>query len=522
MMNIEYFLKNNSGGQKTREKWLGKNNLEYYTIIKKWSDKYGFNELPYKEQIYLCCNGLTKTPKCIECGKDLKFKKSLSEGYPQNYCSMKCMNSSDDHKNKSKKNRDYVDIIKKTKKTFLEKYGVDNIFKRSDLMKESYIKKFGVDHPLKYDKIKEKQKQTVFNKYSDWVITGKKSRKVLLDGYIKKTQEMYPDLNFIEFSPYSVKIKCGVCNEEYEITRALLRYRYNNNVNSCILCNPILEERSIKEKELYLWLSNYTNVIRCEKNILNGKEIDLYLPEYNIGIEFNGLYYHSNLFIGNNYHMNKTKLGDEKGVNIVHIYEDDWMYKQDIIKSIILNKIKKTPDRIYARKCVIKEIPINDCEKFLNKNHIQGHSFSKYNIGLFYNDELVSLMTFGKRKITGRNSLELIRFCNKLNTNVLGSASKLFKYFIEKYKPEELISYQDIGLFNSGNLYGNLGFKLKHISLPNYWYIINRKREYRYNWRKDVLIKKGFDPNKTEKEIMEELGYYRIYDCGTRVWEWNI
>jgi hypothetical protein len=517
MIDIKYFLDNNSGGQKTREKWLLKNNVNYHSIIKDWSNKNGFNDLPYKEQIYLCCNSIRNIPTCYVCEKKLKFKKSLSEGYPEKYCSINCMNSSEDHKIKVKDTKDYGLISNKIKKTTFKNYGVDNIFKRTDIIKNSYKRKYGVDHPLKDDGIKAKQKKTIFEKYGDWVINDNNNRFKLELLLKNKTNEFYPNLNIIDNQPYDLLIKCNYCNKDYNIKRALLRYRYNNNINPCTICNPILTERSIKEKELSVWLSQYTEVIRKDRLILDGKEIDIFLPEFNIGIEFNGLYYHSNLFLSDDYHLNKTLLAESKGVRLIHIFEDEWISKTEIIKSILLNLISKTPNRVYARKCSIKEVSSKDCKTFLLENHIQGNSISSKNIGLFYNDELISLMTFGIRKITGKKDMELIRFCNKINTNVIGSASKLFNYFTNKYSPNKIISYQDIRLFN-GNLYEKLNFTKIRVSKPSYYYIINKQREYRYNWRKDILVKLGFDKNKTEKEIMETQGYYRIYDCGSNVW----
>ena len=178
-----------------------------------------------------------------------------------------------------------------------------------------------------------------------------------------------------------------------------------------------------------------------------------------------------------------------------------------------------TPERIYARKCQIKEVTHIDSKKFLNMNHIQGQLNSSIRLGLYLDDELVSLMTFGGlRKALGTSqkdgSYELLRFCNKLNTTVIGGANKLLKNFINLYKPKEIISYAD-RRWSIGNLYIKLGFDLNHYSQPNYFYVINDKRNNRFNYRKDVLIKEGFDKNKTEHEIMLERKIYRIYDSGT-------
>jgi len=206
---------------------------------------------------------------------------------------------------------------------------------------------------------------------------------------------------------------------------------------------------------------------------------------------------------------------------LIHIYEDNWLYKRDIVKSIILNLIGKTPNKIYARKCKLRTVDNKLVREFLEYNHIQGFLGSKVKLGLFYEDKLISLMTFGTlRKNLGQKSKEgsweLLRFCNKLNTNVIGGASKLFKHFINNYQFESIISYADRS-WSKGNLYEKLGFKLSHETKPNYHYIdkINIIRINRFNFRKDKLISEGFDTTKTEHEIMLERGYYRIYNSGS-------
>jgi hypothetical protein len=187
---------------------------------------------------------------------------------------------------------------------------------------------------------------------------------------------------------------------------------------------------------------------------------------------------------------------------------------------MILNKLNKTENKVFARKCQVKEIDDNNIvREFLNNNHIQGYINSKIKIGLFYENELVSLMTFGDRrismgkKITNEGEYEMLRFCNKINFNIIGGASKLFKYFVKNYNPQEITTYADRS-FSQGKLYEKLGFKFIKNTQPNYYYVIGRKRYHRFNFRKDRLVKEGYDPNKTEHEIMLERKIYRIYDSG--------
>ena len=135
-------------------------------------------------------------------------------------------------------------------------------------------------------------------------------------------------------------------------------------------------------------------------------------------------------------------------------------------------------------------------------------------------------MTFGaKRKSLGSKSeekcYELLRFCNKLNTSVIGGASKLLKHFVKLHSPKEIISYCD-RRWSQGQLYEKLGFKLDHVSKPNYFYIVNGKRENRFKYRKSELVKQGFDKNKTEEQIMNERKIKKIYDCGTKVYKMSI
>jgi len=190
------------------------------------------------------------------------------------------------------------------------------------------------------------------------------------------------------------------------------------------------------------------------------------------------------------------------------------------VKSRILNLLGKTKNKIYARKCIIKEVTDNELVKeFLENNHLQGFVGSRIKIGLFYNDELISLMTFGsERKSMGSKSeegiYEMLRFCNKLNTTVIGGADKLFKYFIKNLNPKEIISYSDRS-WSQGDLYKTLGFEFVGKTQPNYHYIINGIRNYRFNYRKDILVKQGYDKMKTEHEIMLERKIYRIYDSGS-------
>lgn len=306
------------------------------------------------------------------------------------------------------------------------------------------------------------------------------------------------------------------CNNKTNFARASGHYN--------LYCNDHAKNiSSLGQKELYTFIKENCNkeILKNTRNLIKG-ELDIYIPNKNLAFEFNGLYWHSDEFKDKNYHYNKWKECQEKGIKLITIWEDDWNYKQNIIKSIVLNSLNKTPNKIYARNCEIKEISYSKTKEFLNNNHLQGFAPSKINVGLFIKNELVSLMTFSnQRRILNQSAkqrnYELIRFCNKLNTNVIGGASKILNYFIKNYNPLYLVSYANCDISN-GNLYKILGFKeFKHTGLNYWWY--GNNRNHRSNFMKHKLVKDGADPNKTENEIMKERGYLKIYGTGNIKYE---
>ena len=254
-----------------------------------------------------------------------------------------------------------------------------------------------------------------------------------------------------------------------------------------------------------------------------GREIDIYIPEKKFAIEFDGLYWHCEKNIEDkNYHLNKTNECEKLGINLIQIFEDEWMNKIEICKSRIKSVLGIIDVKIPARKCTISEIDNKTAKQFINSNHSQGYIGGKINYGLFYNNELLSVMTFSTlRKNLGNkneeNVYELLRFCNKINTTVVGGASKLFQHFIKEVKPKKIISYCD-RRWGNGNMYEQLGFKLDHLSQPSYFYVIGRERKNRFCYRKDILISKyGCPKEMTEHEFCLKNHWYRIYDCGTKV-----
>lgn len=224
----------------------------------------------------------------------------------------------------------------------------------------------------------------------------------------------------------------------------------------------------------------------------NRHELDIYIPDKQLAIEFDGIFWHNEINKPVDYHLNKTEECKKKGIRLIHIFEDEWIEKPNIWKSMLNNLLGSNENRIFARKCEIKEVSMEDSKTFLEENHLQGYCHSQIRYGLYYNNKLVSLMTFGKtRHFIGNSShqFELLRFCNKLNTSVIGAASRLFKYFIKTVKPNNIVSYAD-KRWSNGNLYEKLRFHKYNESKPNYYYVIGNRRKNRFNFRKSILVKK--------------------------------
>ena len=286
------------------------------------------------------------------------------------------------------------------------------------------------------------------------------------------------------------------------------------------------------QREIKEFVQSFGFSTKTTRQLING-EIDIYIEEKNIAIEFNGLYHHAVLQGRNdrNYHINKTTQCESKNVHLIQVFEDDWRDKKEIVKSRLKNILSIQLDKsIFARKCEIRTVKYKDAEMFINDNHLQGWgSGTSINYGLFYENELVSLMTFSHprfRTITP-DSYELVRFCNKINISITGGASKLFNAFISDYRPNVVYTYADRCWSPNfkENLYDKLGFTKIGVTEPNYWYMSKYiKRLNRNKFRPQILKRKypEYAENWTdEKTVMTELGYDWIYDCGSIKYVYN-
>lgn len=424
---------------------------------------------------------------------------------------------------------------KKVQKTCMEKYGTTNVFK-SDLLKnkskQTCLMKYGCEYVSQSKEFQEKRKQNLKEKYGEnynSVLYGGKGNpgqsKRAYQNYILKSDYVIPlfsEEEYVEAKKENLlaqfKFKCKKCGCIFE------SYWDNGHTKSCPNC---LNNggTSLLEHEIFDFLkANDIHFIQNDRKKIHPLEIDAYIPNNEIGIEVDGLYWHSTGFgKSKSYHLEKTKLCEEKGIQLIHIFENEWNFKQDIVKSRLKNILGIYDHKAYARQCEIRPIDSFISREFQENNHIQGAVNASVNLGLYFNNELISLMTFGKTRFNKKYEWELLRFCNKLGWHVPGAATKLLKYFERNYSPKSIISYADRRWSSTvhGNVYEKMGFKLDHISKPDYWYYNDLEiLESRIKYQKHKLPKllKNFDPSKTEVQNMLDNGYNQIFDCGNLVY----
>lgn len=504
-MDKEFILSKPKG--RANSSYIKKNYPNEYQQILEYPGK------TFSEKLY---NYFYNSPThiCPICGQLTPFR-TITYGYSE-FCSTKCS-----YQSKSR--------IEKIKKTCLERYGVSNPSQSKEIQKkkeETCMKNHGVKHGI----LTEQSKLSVINKYGVEHISysteiQEKKRKTWRENFLKK-HDIH--IGFTDNGDWICKcpyINCTQCQEkQFVISQQVYNDRKRNGTVVCTKLLPVGQTNQGTTIELFV--RNILDKYKIEyevntRSIIPPKELDIYIPNKNIAIECNGCYWHS--LKEPSYHINKFNECKKQNIQLINIWEDWFKTKPEVLESIIKTKLGIIENKIGARNCIIKEVDSINCKKFLNQNHIQGFSPSSIKLGLYYENELVSVMTFSKTRICigkKEEGYELVRFCNKLNTIVNGGASKLLKYFIEHYKPTQIISYSSNDISN-GDLYNILGFQKENESAIAYWYINHNtfQRYHRFNFRKQKLKEMGYNiENQTESQIMSTLPYWKIYDSGTTKW----
>lgn len=390
-------------------------------------------------------------------------------------------------------------------------------------VEETNLIKYGVKRPLQNVIIQDKCTNTMIKKYG-YSRSGSTdiAKKHLSDLFKQRYIDEIKNLNIGTFKHITndgYAIECNICHNEFILNLSIMSNRIAKKHSPCPICLPPYSSNFEVEIIQYIDSIIDTEIIKNTRQIIKPLELDIYLPKYNIAIECNGIYWHSEIYKSKDYHINKTKECLKQNIRLIHIWEDDWCNKKDIVKNMLSYIFKCNTTKINARSCIIKQIDNKIAEPFFDTYHLQGHRRSKYYYALFdKSNNIVACASFNDKVskfIKGTDNIpELVRYCTN-NTNVRGGLSKLIKHFLTVTNNTKIISYADRS-WSVGSGYINSGFKIINYSLPGYSYVINNimNRFHRFNFRKDILIKEGYDSTLTEREIMSSRGYSRIFDCG--------
>lgn len=340
-------------------------------------------------------------------------------------------------------------------------------------MKATNLERYGVECALQLDEVKEKVKQTNLERYGvENALFSDYGRERAREGYLNSLKS-------------------------------------NNKISKInrIIADALKQEFGIEsEFEVYVGRKWY----------------DLHLLNTNILIEIDPSYTHSDLpnhwgdGIDSNYHLEKTQVAEENGYQCIHIF--DW---DDLEK---IGKLLKKKETLYARNCEVKKISEKEANEFIDKYHLQGKTRgTQHAFGLFYNNELVEVMTFGKPRYNKKYEYELLRLCTHSDYKITGGASKLFKTFINEINPQSIISYCDRAKFN-GEVYTQLNFKLDHITQPAKVWSKNTDKVTDNLLRQrgfDQLFNTNYGKGTSNEILMIQDGWRSVYDCGQKVFVWS-
>jgi hypothetical protein len=514
----------------------------------------------YKTKLYMLLHDIKKVPKCvnINCNNDVKLE-NIGTGF-RKFCCKKCLG---EHQHLDKDFSKKISNTKKskTKQVFLKSYNIEGNFDRNYVVLKNYCKHGDVNvYRTVFNKLLNISNCLCENCNDEFIssftptnenfITEKENLKLLIkdDYYIVEAniKRYYPKI-YKCIKAYGTKYNdtiwaeelhmflydmqkrptCIYCNEHEVTTHYYLYFSYNQYCNN-LDCRNKAKMITKPHNEIFVFLCNYIDKKEIFLNYkLDNIIVDIYVPSKKLVVEYNSFYWHREEITNNKYYyFNRHQLCKSYGLQLINVWEDDWLFKQDIIKSMLLNKVGIN-DKIHARKCEIKEISQKEHFDFCEKTHIQGGVYVAVKLGLYRNDELISVMSFGnisselgKNVKTSENEYELIRFCSRLNTTIIGGASKLFNYFLKTYRPSKVRSFANCDISN-GNLYKTLGFKEIGYSDLNYWWVKNSAKHNRYNYVKHKLSEQGVDNNKSENQIMEEGNFFKIWGTGNLNYEYN-
>jgi len=461
-----------------------------------------------KERIYNITQGITTKSLCC-CGNVLKFK-GPANGY-QTFCSVVCSSNSKTTMEKRKNTcvinngveypAQALTIQQQMQNTTNARHGV-KFSQQSPTIKSktqtSNLKKYGDAKFTKSKYFKDKIQQTFNNRYEGRMPT---QSHINVDSWsilnsVDKISELNKTQNIVQMAE-QLGVSVSLVSRYFKKYDIPLKSHFNN---------------SKPEQELQQFISNLgVDSSFNNRHIIGPKELDIVIPTHNIAIEFCGLYWHSDVHdrITTDYHLLKTEQCEDKGIQLLTFFEDEWYEKRDIIENMIKYKLHMMPT-LYARKCDIVSVTPKEKKIFMDKYHIQGNGRGSITYGLIFEHELVACVTFIKHK---DGVFELNRYASR--DAVVGGFSKMLKHFTSHNEWNKITSYAD-KRFSKGDIYTKNGFYLANTSIPAYSYIVGKKRFHRRRFMKQFLPKllPRYDESLTEKDNIDNNNIHRIWDCG--------
>lgn len=403
------------------------------------------------------------------------------------------------------------EVKERIKQTIHAKYDVEHISQATfvkDKKKAALQTHYGVDYPIQSESVKQKIEQTNLQKYGT-------KHAIQFKGVLEKRKQT-------NIAKYGVDHPAKTAEVKEKIRNTLKEQYGVDALQQCVEFKEMqLHEHSISsntsKKELLQFIKSVYSgkIIENTRKVISPKELDIYLPEKQLAFEFNGTYWHSeHLGLSKNYHQEKTKACHKAKIRLIHIFEHEWLFNRDKIKSLIRSALGIYSIRLYARKCQIKPIGADMYRQFLLANHLQCAVNSSIRYGLFYQDELVSVIGFGKSRFK-KDEIELHRYCVKANYQIVGGFSKLIKYACVNEHITKFVSYVDFSHFN-GRGYKKAGFTLEYLTQPSYIYIKGSEIKSRMQCQKHKLsaFLSAYYDDLSESDNMRLNGWYKVYDCG--------
>jgi hypothetical protein len=426
---------------------------------------------------------------CGHCQSATKFL-DFRQGYAR-FCSSKCVANSSI-------------VNEKKKHTNKQRYGVEH-FSSTEQYKQKFqqtcLDRYGVSNPGQITNLVQQR--------------SRKKQLTFFNQLLKIISEFsIPNFDFDDYTNVRDKELSWTCVGCGSIFTSSIF----GKIPKCQNCYPTgnFGGQSSIEKDLLSEIRKFYSgeIIENSRDIISPKEIDIYFPKEKLAIEVNGIYWHNDSKLDPLYHQRKFHLYNDLGIRLLMITDYEWAKNRELICRMIKHRLEITKERIHTRHCDVRQIHHDLAKSFLETNHIHGHSKASVCYGLYSNDLLLAVITCidGSRFNKKNSNIEIVRLAFG-DYHVPGALGKFIKAVKKDFPNSQITTYADLR-YGNGNVYNNNGFVETHTTKPGYWYFLNGTMYHRLSWTKKKLVKMGYSADKTEMEIMQELGALRIYDCG--------